>query len=133
MFKKIHDYLYNMKKYWYLLLILVLLSIFLSLKQCNKTEIEEINSWNQSNNIILREKEITDSTYNKLKIENLRSIDSLNKKIKWLEKENLKKLIDLKNYYENEINKVTNTPIDSTVSIRRRQLSEKIDYTKFIK
>lgn len=29
-----------------------------------------------------------------------------------------KKLIDLKNYYENEINKVTNTPIDSTVSIR---------------
>jgi len=60
--------------------------------------------------------------------------------IKKLEKERIaqqlkyqKQLNDLKKKYDKEYSKVTSTPIDSTLNISSRYLSEEVDYSKFQK
>lgn len=127
----LYKYLYNMKKYYYLILIIpVIIGIILSTITCKKETID-IPKDDSIEKIYQRQKEIQDSIYFKLKKENLKTIDSLNKSIKVTKEKSKKDLESLKKKYEKEYSKVINTPIDSTISISTKQLSEEIDYSKF--
>lgn len=120
-----------------IIIILVILAIGLIIflpKSCNKPiEVKQDNGWETLQKE--KEKELLkkDSLYLDLKIKT-------DLKIKELEKERIaqelkyqKQLNDLKKKYDKEYSKVTATPIDSTISISTRFLSEKTDYSKFQK
>ena len=113
-------HLFKFPRYWY----------HLSRKLTDK-EIHLIPKDDSIEKIYQRQKEIQDAIYFKLKKENLKTIDSLNKSIKVTKEKSKKDLESLKKKYEKEYSKVINTPIDSTISISTKQLSEEIDYSKF--
>lgn len=103
-------------------------------KSCNKeTESPKDNGWEALKKEKERELYIKDSIYFSLK-------KATDLKIRQIENENIlqkkkyeKQLTDLKKKYDKEYNKVTSTPIDSTIDISTRFLSEEINYSKFQK
>jgi hypothetical protein len=82
-----------------------------------------------------KEKEIAekDSVYLDLKTKTDLRIERLEKEKIAQQLKYQKQLNDLKKKYDKEYSKVTATPIDSTISISTRFLSEKVDYSKFQK
>lgn len=120
-----------------IIVILVILAIGLIIfipKSCNKPiNIKQDNGWETLKKEKEREIEKKDSVYLDLKTKT-------DLKIKKLEKERIaqqlkyqKQLNDLKKKYDKEYSKVTSTPIDSTINISSRYLSEEVDYSKFQK
>ena len=120
-----------------IIIILVILTIGLIIfipKSCNKPiNIKQNDGWEILKKEREKEIEVKDSIYLDLK-------QKTDLKIKQLEKEKIaqeqkyqKQLNDLKKKYDKEYSKVTATPIDSTISISTRFLSEKVDYSKFQK
>ena len=120
-----------------IIIILVILTsgliIFIP-KSCNKPiNIKQDDGWKILKKEREKEIEVKDSIYLDLK-------QKTDLKIKQLEKERIaqeqkyqKQLNDLKKKYDKEYSKVTATPIDSTISISTRFLSEEVDYSKFQK
>jgi len=82
-----------------------------------------------------KEKEILkkDSLYLDLKVKTDLKLKEIEKEKVANEKKYQKQLNDLKKKYDKEYSKVTDTPIDSTISISTKFLSEEIDYSKFQK
>ena len=120
-----------------IIIILVILTIGLIIfipKSCNKPiNIKQDDGWEILKKEREKEIEVKDSIYLDLK-------QKTDLKIKQLEKEKIaqeqkyqKQLNDLKKKYDKEYSKVTATPIDSTISISTRFLSEEVDYSKFQK
>ena len=120
-----------------IIIILVILTIGLIIfipKSCNKPiNIKQNDGWEILKKEREKEIEVKDSIYLDLK-------QKTDLKIKQLEKEKIaqqlkyqKQLNDLKKKYDKEYSKVTATPIDSTISISTRFLSEEVDYSKFQK
>ena len=120
-----------------IIIILVILAIGLIIfipKSCNKPiNIKQNDGWEILKKEREKEIEVKDSIYLDLK-------QKTDLKIKQLEKEKIaqeqkyqKQLNDLKKKYDKEYSKVTATPIDSTISISTRFLSEEVDYSKFQK
>ena len=118
-----------------IIIILVILTIGLIIfipKSCNKPiNIKQNDGWEILKKEREKEIEVKDSIYLDLK-------QKTDLKIKQLEKEKIaqeqkyqKQLNDLKKKYDKEYSKVTATPIDSTISISTRFLSEEVDYSKF--
>mgnify|MGYP001181052342 FL=1 len=135
MYNKLIKYLYSMKKQIIIVLIILTIGLIIFLpKSCNKPiPISNDNGWEILKKEKEKEIEVKDSIYLDLKTKT-------NLKIKQLEKERVvqeqkyqKQLNDLKKKYDKEYSKVTATPIDSTISISTRFLSEKVDYSKFQK
>ena len=115
---------------------IVIISLIILLpKSCNR-QIKlpkNNNGWEILKNE--KEKELLkkDSIYLDLKIKTDLKIKKLEKEIVAQELKYLKQLNDLKKKYEQEYYKVSNTSIDSTISISTKYISEKIDYSKFQK
>ncbi len=132
---KILNYFYSMKKQIIIALIIITIGLIIFLpKSCNKPiEVKQDNGWET----LKKEKESEiakkDSVYLDLKTKT-------DLRIKKLEKEKIaqqlkyqKQLNDLKKKYDKEYSKVTSTPIDSTINISSRYVSEEVDYSKFQK
>jgi hypothetical protein len=120
-----------------IIIILVILAIGLIIflpKSCNKPiEVKQDNGWETLQKE--KEKEIAekDSVYLDLKTKTDLRIERLEKEKIAQQLKYQKQLNDLKKKYDKEYSKVTATPIDSTISISTRFLSEKTDYSKFQK
>ena len=120
-----------------IIIILVILAIGLIIflpKSCNKPiEVKQDNGWETLQKE--KEKEIAekDGVYLDLKTKTDLRIERLEKEKIAQQLKYQKQLNDLKKKYDKEYNKVTATPIDSTISISTRFLSEKVDYSKFQK
>ena len=136
MITKIFNYICNMKKQILIGTFIVIISLIILLpKSCNR-QIKlpkNNNGWEILKNE--KEKELLkkDSIYLDLKIKTDLKIKELEKEIVAQELKYLKQLNDLKKKYEQEYYKVSNTSIDSTISISSKHISEKIDYSKFQK
>ena len=136
MITKIFNYICNMKKQILIGTFIVIISLIILLpKSCNR-QIKlpkNNNGWEILKNE--KEKELLkkDSIYLDLKIKTDLKIKKLEKEIVAQELKYLKQLNDLKKKYEQEYYKVSNTSIDSTISISSKHISEKIDYSKFQK
>lgn len=118
-----------MKKYLWILLIPVGIGMVLTIRKCEKPEEPKT----VSSKILEQQIRKQDSLYKKLKLENEKTIDSLNKVIKTKDLYYSKRIKEINKKYAEELNIIINTPIDSTILISRRYLSEEIDYTKFLK
>ena len=125
-----------MKKQILIVTFVVIISLVILLpKSCNRQIKlpENNNGWE----ILKSEKEKEllkkDSLYLDLKIKTDLKIKELEKERIVQELKYLKQLNDLKKKYEQEYYKVSNTSIDSTISISTKYISEKIDYSKFQK
>ena len=117
------------KKYLWILLIPVGFGMLLTVKRCqNPDEVKTTSS-----KLLEQQIKKQDSLYRELKFKNEKTIDSLNKIIKQKDLYYSKKIKDLNKKYAEEFIHINNTPIDSTILISRRYLSEEIDYTKFLK
>lgn len=136
MITKIFNYICNMKKQILIVTFVVIISLVILLpKSCNRQIKlpENNNGWEILKNE--KEKELLkkDSLYLDLKIKTDLKIKELEKERIAQELKYLKQLNDLKKKYEQEYYKVSNTSIDSTISISTKYISEKIDYSKFQK
>lgn len=136
MVTKIFNYICNMKKQILIVIFIVIISLVILLpKNCNRQiKLPENNKgWEILKNE--KEKELLkkDSLYLDLKIKTDLKIKELEKERIVQELKYLKQLNDLKKKYEQEYYKVSNTSIDSTISISTKYISEKIDYSKFQK
>ena len=125
-----------MKKQILIVIFIVIISLVILLpKNCNRQiKLPENNKgWEILKNE--KEKELLkkDSLYLDLKIKTDLKIKELEKERIVQELKYLKQLNDLKKKYEQEYYKVSNTSIDSTISISTKYISEKIDYSKFQK
>lgn len=125
-----------MKKQILIVIFIVIISLVILLpKNCNRQiKLPENNKgWKILKNE--KEKELLkkDSLYLDLKIKTDLKIKELEKERIVQELKYLKQLNDLKKKYEQEYYKVSNTSIDSTISISTKYISEKIDYSKFQK
>ena len=118
-----------MKKYLWILLIPLVFGMLLTIRKCQKPD--EVKT--TSSKLLEQQIKKQDSLYKELKIKNEKTIDSLNKVIKQKDLYYSKRIKDLNKKYAEEFININNTPIDSTVLISRRYLSEEIDYTKFLK
>lgn len=118
-----------MKKYLWILLIPVGFGMLLTVKRCQTPD--EVKT--TSSKLLEQQIKKQDSLYRELKFKNEKTIDSLNKVIKQKDLYYSKKIKDLNKKYAEEFININNTPIDSTILISRRYLSEEIDYTKFLK
>lgn len=118
-----------MKKYLWILLIPVVFGMLLTIRKCQKPD--EVKT--TSSKLLEQQIKKQDSLYRDLKLKNEKTIDSLNKVIKQKDLYYSKRIKDLNKKYAEEFININNTPIDSTVLISRRYLSEEIDYTKFLK
>lgn len=118
-----------MKKYLWILLLPIVFGILITVRKCQKPD--EIKT--TSSKLLEQQIKKQDSLYKELKIKNEKTIDSLNKVIKQKDLYYSKRIKDLNKKYAEEFINIHNTPIDSTVLISRRYLSEEIDYTKFLK
>jgi predicted small secreted protein len=120
-----------------IIIILVILAIGLIIfipKSCNKpVKIKQDNGWEILKKEMEKEIEVKDSIYLDLKQKTQLKIKQLEKERIAQEQKYQKQLNDLKKKYDKEYSKVTATPIDSTISISTRFLSEKVDYSKFQK
>lgn len=132
---KLLTYLYSMKKQIIVALIIVTIAlIFLLPKSCNKPiEVKQDNGWETLKKEKEREIEKKDSVYLDLKKKTDLKFKQLEKERIAQEKKYQKQLNDLKKKYDKEYSKVTATPIDSTINISSRFLSEEVDYSKFQK
>ena len=132
---KILNYFYPMKKQIIIALIIITIGLIIFLpKSCNKPiEVKQDNGWETLQKE--KEKEIAekDSVYLDLKTKTDLRIERLEKEKIAQQLKYQKQLNDLKKKYDKEYSKVTATPIDSTISISTRFLSEKVDYSKFQK
>ena len=132
---KILNYFYPMKKQIIIALIIITIGLIIFLpKSCNKPiEVKQDNGWETLQKE--KEKEIAekDSVYLDLKTKTDLRIERLEKEKIAQQLKYQKQLNDLKKKYDKEYSKVTATPIDSTISISTRFLSEKTDYSKFQK
>lgn len=132
---KILNYFYSMKKQIIIALIIITIGLIIFLpKSCNKPiEVKQDNGWETLQKE--KEKEIAekDSVYLDLKTKTDLRIERLEKEKIAQQLKYQKQLNDLKKKYDKEYSKVTATPIDSTISISTRFLSEKVDYSKFQK
>lgn len=136
MITKIFNYICNMKKQILIGTFIVIISLIILLpKSCNRQIKlpENNNGWEILKNE--KEKELLkkDSLYLDLKIKTDLKIKELEKERIAQELKYLKQLNDLKKKYDQEYYKVSNTSIDSTISISSKHISEKIDYSKFQK
>jgi hypothetical protein len=135
MYNKLIKYLYSMKKQIIIVLIILTIGLIIFLpKSCNKPiEVKQDNGWETLQKE--KEKEIAekDSVYLDLKTKTDLRIERLEKEKIAQQLKYQKQLNDLKKKYDKEYSKVTATPIDSTISISTRFLSEKVDYSKFQK
>lgn len=136
MITKIFNYICNMKKQILIVTFVVIISLVILLpKSCNRQIKlpENNNGWEILKNE--KEKELLkkDSLYLDLKIKTDLKIKELEKERIAQELKYLKQLNDLKKKYDQEYYKVSNTSIDSTISISSKHISEKIDYSKFQK
>jgi hypothetical protein len=124
-----------MKKQIIIVLIILTIGLIIFLpKSCNKPiEVKQDNGWETLQKE--KEKEIAekDSVYLDLKTKTDLRIERLEKEKIAQQLKYQKQLNDLKKKYDKEYSKVTATPIDSTISISTRFLSEKVDYSKFQK
>lgn len=125
-----------MKKQILIVTFVVIISLVILLpKSCNRQIKlpENNNGWEILKNE--KEKELLkkDSLYLDLKIKTDLKIKELEKERIAQELKYLKQLNDLKKKYDQEYYKVSNTSIDSTISISTKYISEKIDYSKFQK
>lgn len=118
-----------MKKYLWVLLLPIVFGMLITIRKCQKPD--EIKT--TSSKILEQQIRKQDSLYKKLKLENEKTIDSLNKVIKTKDLYYSKRIKEINKKYAEELNNIINTPIDSTILISRRYLSEEIDYTKFLK
>ena len=132
---KLLNYFYVMKKEIIIGLIIAIIGLIIFIpKSCNKPiEVKQDNGWETLKKEKEREIQKKDSVYLDLK-------KKTDLKLKQLEKERIadqlkyqKQLKDLKKKYDKEYSKVTATPIDSTINISTRFLSEETDYSKFQK
>ncbi len=132
---KLLNYFYVMKKEIIIGLIIAIIGLIIFIpKSCNKAiEVKQDNGWETLKKEKEREIQKKDSVYLDLK-------KKTDLKLKQLEKERIaeqlkyqKQLKDLKKKYDKEYSKVTATPIDSTINISTRFLSEETDYSKFQK
>lgn len=132
---KILNYFYPMKKQIIIALIIITIGLIIFLpKSCNKPiEVKQDNGWETLQKE--KEKEIAekDGVYLDLKTKTDLRIERLEKEKIAQQLKYQKQLNDLKKKYDKEYSKVTATPIDSTISISTRFLSEKTDYSKFQK
>ena len=125
----------SMKKYLIIAGVLLLLGLLLFIpKSCNRSVIPSTNTgWEtlkKQNELELAKK---DSIYFDLKKKTDLRMSQLEKEKIAQEKKYQKQLKDLKKKYDKEYSKVTATPIDSTINISTRFLSEEVDYSKFQK
>ena len=125
-----------MKKQILIVIFIVIISLVILLpKNCNRQiKLPENNKgWEILKNE--KEKELLkkDSLYLDLKIKTDLKIKELEKERIVQELKYLKQLNDLKKKYEQEYYKVSNTSIDSTISISTKYISVRIDYSKFQK
>ena len=135
MYNRLLSYFYPMKKQIIIALIIITIGLIIFLpKSCNKPiEVKQDNGWETLQKE--KEKEIAekDSVYLDLKTKTDLRIERLEKEKIAQQLKYQKQLNDLKKKYDKEYSKVTATPIDSTISISTRFLSEKTDYSKFQK
>ena len=132
---KILNYFYSMKKQIIIALIIIAIGLIIFIpKSCNKPlKIKQDNGWEILKKEMEKEIEVKDSIYLDLKQKTQLKIKQLEKERVVQEQKYQKQLNDLKKKYDKEYSKVTATPIDSTISISTRFLSEKVDYSKFQK
>jgi hypothetical protein len=120
-----------------IIIILVILAIGLIIflpKSCNKPiEVKQDNGWETLQKEKEREIAKKDSVYLNLKTKTDLRIKKLEKEKIAEQLKHQKQLNDLKKKYDKEYSKVTATPIDSTINISTRFLSEETDYSKFQK
>jgi predicted small secreted protein len=120
-----------------IIIILVILAIGLIIfipKSCNKpVKIKQDNGWEILKKEMEKEIAEKDGVYLDLKTKTDLRIERLEKEKIAQQLKYQKQLNDLKKKYDKEYSKVTATPIDSTISISTRFLSEKVDYSKFQK
>jgi len=135
MLNKLLFYFYTMKKQIILAFIIIAIGLIIFIpKSCNKpVKIKQDNGWEILKKEMEKEIEVKDSIYLDLKQKTQLKIKQLEKERIAQEQKYQKQLKDLKKKYDKEYNKVTATPIDSTISISTRFLSEKVDYSKFQK
>jgi len=124
-----------MKKEIIIALIIITIGIIIFIpKSCNKPiEVNKDNGWETLKREKEREVAKKDSVYLDLKTKTDLRIKKLEKEIIAQQLRHQKQLKDLKKKYDKEYSKVTATPIDSTINISTRFLSEKVDYSKFQK
>jgi len=124
-----------MKKQIIIALIIITIGLIIFLpKSCNKPiEVKQDNGWETLKREKEREVAKKDSVYLDLKTKTNLRIKKLEKEIIVQQLRHQKQLKDLKKKYDKEYSKVTATPIDSTINISTRFLSEKVDYSKFQK
>jgi hypothetical protein len=124
-----------MKKQIIIALIIITIGIIIFIpKSCNKAiEVNQDNGWETLKREKEREVAKKDSVYLDLKTKTNLRIKKLEKEIIVQQLRHQKQLKDLKKKYDKEYSKVTATPIDSTINISTRFLSEKVDYSKFQK
>lgn len=132
---KILNYFYPIKKQIIIALIIITIGLIIFLpKSCNKpVKIKQDNGWEILKKEMEKEIEVKDSIYLDLKQKTQLKIKQLEKERVVQEQKYQKQLNDLKKKYDKEYSKVTATPIDSTISISTRFLSEEVNYTKFQK
>ena len=133
---KLFNYLYTMKKQIVIIALIIMtvgLVIFIP-KSCNKQiEVKQDNGWETLKKEKEREIAKKDSVYLNLKTKTDLRIKKLEKEKIAEQLKHQKQLNDLKKKYDKEYSKVTATPIDSTINISTRFLSEETDYSKFQK
>lgn len=133
---KLFNYLYTMKKQIVIIALIIMtvgLVIFIP-KSCNKPiEVKQDNGWETLKKEKEREIAKKDSVYLNLKTKTDLRIKKLEKEKITEQLKHQKQLNDLKKKYDKEYSKVTATPIDSTINISTRFLSEETDYSKFQK
>lgn len=123
-------YLYTMQK-WIIPILLIAIVILLVTKRPKEIIITEDKGWKETQKLLEQKYKEQEKLYKELSTRNKKETDSLNRIIFIQERNFLKQVSDLKKKYEKEYIRVTNTPIDTTVIISTKFLSEEIDYSKF--
>lgn len=123
-------YLYTMQK-WIIPILLIAIVILLVTKRPKEIIITEDKGWKETQKLLEQKYKEQEKLYKELSTRNKKETDSLNRIIFIQERNFLKQVTDLKKKYEKEYIRVTNTPIDTTVIISTKFLSEEIDYSKF--
>lgn len=123
-------YLYTMQK-WIIPILLIAIVILLVTKRPKEIIVTEDKGWKETQKLLEQKYKEQEKLYKELSTRNKKETDSLNRIIFIQERNFLKQVSDLKKKYEKEYIRVTNTPIDTTVIISTKFLSEEIDYSKF--
>ena len=123
-------YLYTMQK-WIIPILLIVIVILVVTKRPKEIIITEDKGWKETQKLLEQKYKEQEKLYKELSTRNKKETDSLNRIIFIQERNFLKQVSDLKKKYEKEYIRVTNTPIDTTVIISTKFLSEEIDYSKF--